>query len=48
MSSILFFVNALSQKVCLDNGTGHNVEHNVKFGNGRMENNTIIYEDGER
>ena len=44
MSGILFCVNALSQKVCLDNGTGHN----VKFGNGRRENDTIIYEDSER
>ena len=44
MSSILFFVNALSQKVCLNNGA----EHNVKFGNGTRENNTIIYEDSER
>ena len=44
MSSILLFVNALSQKVCLTNGAGQN----VNFGNGTRENNTIIYGDSER
>ena len=45
MSSILFCVNALSQKLCLNDGAGHN---DVIFGNGTRENDTIIYEDGAR
>ena len=45
MSSTLFFVNTLSQKVCLDNGI---TDNNVKFGNGRRENDTIIYYNSER
>ena len=46
MSSILFSVNALSQKVCLNDD--HNASFLLIFGNGTRENDTIIYGDSER